>query len=63
MKYKISYLPCENKGQKIYGVLYLPETNEKVPLAIYAHGCGSTLENCCYFLNIHRNRSNSHVFI
>ena len=28
---------CENDGQQIYGVCYEPETEEKVPLVIFAH--------------------------
>lgn len=44
MIYKTTQINCENNGQKIYGVLYKPEIEGKIPLAIYAHGCGSTLE-------------------
>lgn len=40
-KYNISEIWCENNGQKIYGVAYVPEADGKVPLVIYAH------ELCC----------------
>ena len=36
-KYEKSELWCENKGQKIYGVLYKPESQGKMPLVIFAH--------------------------
>lgn len=36
-KYHISEIWCENNGQKIYGIAYVPEVNGKVPLVIYAH--------------------------
>lgn len=36
-KYNITEIWCENSGQKIYGVAYMPEVDGKVPLVIYAH--------------------------
>lgn len=36
-KFNTTEIWCDNKGQKIYGVAYVPETDGKVPLVIYAH--------------------------
>lgn len=33
---------CENESQRIYGICYEPETEEKVPLVIFAHELCST---------------------
>lgn len=33
---------CENEDQRIYGICYEPETDEKVPLVIFAHELCST---------------------
>lgn len=33
---------CENEEQRIYGICYEPETDEKVPLVIFAHELCST---------------------
>lgn len=41
-QYRASELCCENNGQKIYGVAYIPETDKQVPLVIFAHGLGDT---------------------
>lgn len=39
-------IELENQGQKIYGVAYIPETeNEKVPLVICAHGLGGSYQS------------------
>lgn len=35
---------CENNGNKIYGVAYIPDTDEKVPLVITCHGLGTNHE-------------------
>lgn len=36
-KYSITEIRCENNGQQLYGVAYVPEADSKVPLVIYAH--------------------------
>lgn len=36
-EYKTFEKWCENNGQKIYGIAYVPEITEKVPLVIFAH--------------------------
>ena len=33
---------CKNNGQEIYGVVYQPDTEEKVPLVIFAHELGAS---------------------
>lgn len=38
--YKTEEIYIDNNGKKIYGVLYKPETTEKVPIIIYSHGLG-----------------------
>lgn len=39
--YNIQKISCKVEGQNIYGVAYIPEIQEKVPLVIFAH------ELCC----------------
>lgn len=41
-QYRTEELPCEIDGQQIYGVAYIPETEEQVPLVIFSHELGST---------------------
>lgn len=39
-------IQLENQGQKIYGIAYIPETeNERVPLVICAHGLGGSYQS------------------
>lgn len=39
-------IELENQGQKIYGIAYIPETeNETVPLVICAHGLGGSYQS------------------
>lgn len=41
--YRQQEIEVENQGQRIYGVAYIPDTeNEKVPLVICAHGLGGS---------------------
>lgn len=41
--YRQQEIELENQGQKIYGIAYIPETeNEAVPLVICAHGLGGS---------------------
>ena len=35
---------CENNGNKIYGIAYIPDTNKKCPLVITCHGLGTNHE-------------------
>lgn len=41
--YETAEIWCENEGQKIYGIAYIPESVDKVPLVIFAHELGNTL--------------------
>lgn len=44
--YRHQEIELENQGQKIYGIAYIPETeNERVPLAICAHGLGGSYQS------------------
>ena len=44
MKFFKREVSCVNKDYKLEGILYAPETKEKVPLAIFSHGFGATYE-------------------
>ncbi|KAK8838948.1 hypothetical protein M9Y10_032408 [Tritrichomonas musculus] len=44
MKYTTREVSCDNKDYKLQGIWYAPETKDKVPLAIFSHGFGATLE-------------------
>ena len=41
-EYSVFEKSCQNNGQEIYGVVYQPETEEKVPLVIFAHELGAS---------------------
>lgn len=41
-EYKTSEIWCENNGQRIYGISYVPEKDGKIPLVIFAHELGNT---------------------
>lgn len=41
-KYETREINCPIENQNIYGVAYIPETDEKVPLMIFSHELGST---------------------
>lgn len=44
--YRQQKIELENQGQKIYGIAYIPETeNETVPLVICAHGLGGSYQS------------------
>lgn len=44
--YRQQEMEVENQGQKIYGIAYIPNTeNEKSPLAICAHGLGGSYQS------------------
>lgn len=44
--YRQQEMELENQGQKIYGIAYIPNTeNEKSPLAICAHGLGGSYQS------------------
>lgn len=44
--YRQQEIELENQGQKIYGIAYIPETeNETVPLVICAHGLGGSYQS------------------
>ncbi|MBR6044952.1 MAG: alpha/beta fold hydrolase [Ruminococcus sp.] len=45
-KYNMQELGFTRDGQKIYGKLYLPEGEGKLPLVIIAHGFGGNLSMC-----------------
>lgn len=40
--YEKSELWCENHGKRIYGIAYIPKTDGKFPLVIFAHELGNT---------------------
>lgn len=40
--YEIREIDCSVHEQKIYGIAYIPQTDDKVPLAIFGHELGST---------------------
>lgn len=40
MSYTTEEVYVNNDGQRIYGVLYRPVVEEKVPIIIYSHGLG-----------------------
>ena len=44
-KYTSREIWCENNGKKIYGVAYIPDTDQKVPLVIACHGLGTNHES------------------
>lgn len=41
-EYEIREIDCSIDGQNIYGVAYIPQTEDRVPLAIFGHELGST---------------------
>ena len=41
-RYSVFEKSCKNNGQEIYGVVYQPEIEEKVPLVIFAHELGAS---------------------
>lgn len=44
--YRQQEIELENRGQKIYGIAYIPETErEAVPLVICAHGLGGSYQS------------------
>lgn len=36
-KYEVKEIRCDNSGQSIYGIAYVPKTEGKVPLVIFSH--------------------------
>ncbi len=42
--FKTKEIWCENNGNKIYGIAYIPDTNKKCPLVITCHGLGTNHE-------------------
>ena len=44
-KYNTREIWCDNNGKKIYGVAYIPETDQKCPLVITCHGLGTNHES------------------
>ena len=40
--YRQQEIELENQGQRIYGVAYIPDTEDKVPLVICSHGLGGS---------------------
>lgn len=44
-QYEMKELACENNGKNIYGVVYMPEREGKLPLVIYSHGLADTHES------------------
>lgn len=44
-KYNTREIWCDNNGNKIYGIAYIPETDQKCPLVITCHGLGTNHES------------------
>lgn len=44
-KYTTREIWCENNGNKIYGIAYIPDTGHTVPLMITCHGLGTNHES------------------
>ena len=42
MDYRTEEIRCSNGADSLYGVAYIPETNEKVPLVIFSHELGNS---------------------
>lgn len=40
--YETKEMDCSINGQNLYGIAYIPETEEKVPLVIFGHELGAT---------------------
>lgn len=52
-EYEVKEIRCDNSGQSIYGVAYVPKTEKKVPLVIFSHElCNTHTSGIAYAENL-----------
>ena len=63
MDYRTEEIWCQNGTDSIYGIVYIPDTNAKVPLVIFSHELGNNHESGIrYAERLARNGYAAYVF-